>query len=474
MAEGKRVPKGSKKKDRDGAAEVAKRIEQYQRETIHRVKLAITDVDGVLRGKYVDLHKFASIAQSHGGFCDCVFGWDIEDQLYDNASFTGWHTAYPDALYKLDADTERRLPDENVPFFIGEFVDSDGHGLHPVCPRSLLRRVLGFAESMGYGAIMAAEYEFFIFDETPHSIREKGYRGLRPLTPGMFGYSVLRNSRHSDLFNGLMDYCLALEIPLEGLHCETGPGVWEAAIRHDDALKAADKASLFKTFSKVFFQKQGLLATFMAKWSMEYPGQSGHIHQSLYDRKTGAALFYDVNGRAMMSKLMESYVAGLQKYLRPFLALCAPTINAYTRLVPGAWAPTTATWGVENRTCALRVIGGSEKAQRVEFRVGSADANPYLAMAANLAAGLLGVREKLTLGDPVVGNAYEVEDRVPPAHRLPSNLRDSVRDLAESREAREAFGADFVEHFVATREWEVRQYEKAVTDWQLRRYFEIV
>jgi len=450
------------------------RVDQYHREMIHRVKLALTDVDGVLRGKYVDLEKFASIADGYGGFCDCVFGWDVEDELYDNATYTGWHTAYPDALYRLDLSTERRLPDEEVPFFIGEFVDADGKTLHPICPRSLLRRVIAMAESMGYGARIAAEYEFFIFDETPHTLREKGFRDLKPLSPGMFGYSVLRNSGLSDLFNGLMDYCIAIDVPLEGLHCETGPGVWEAAIRHDNALAAADKASLFKTFAKVYFQKRELVATFMAKWSMDYPGQSGHIHQSLYDRRTGRSVFHDDAGRGSMSKVMEHYVAGLQKYMRPFLVMGAPTVNSYTRLVKGAWAPTTASWGLENRTCALRVIPGSPKTQRVEYRIGAADANPYLVIAANLAAGLLGIREKLTLGDPLVGNAYEQEDKLGAELRLPSNLRDSTRNFAASKEAAEVFGDAFVEHFVASREWEVRRYEQAVTDWQLRRYFEIV
>lgn len=460
----------AKAKDALGA-----RLARYEKEGVTRVKLALTDIDGVLRGKYIALEKFASVAASRGGFCDCVLGWDLEDQLYDNAEFTGWHTAYPDAHFGLDLATERRLPDEGgLPFFLGEFVTADGKDLHPICPRSLLKRVLAKAASMGYAATMAAEYEFFLFEETPHSVREKDYRNLRPLSPGMFGYSVIRNSAHSELFNAFMEYCEAMDFGLEGLHCETGPGVWEAAIRHDDALRAADKAVLFKTFAKVFFQKRGLLATFMAKWSEKYPGQSGHIHQSLRDLRTGKSVFYAPKGRAGMSRVMEHYVAGLQRYMKPFLCMAASTVNAYTRLVPGAWAPTTASWGVENRTTALRVIPGSDKSQRVEFRLGAADANPYLVCAANLAAGLLGVERRLELADPVQGNAYEVEPMLPPELKLPSNLRDSVRNFEASEEAAQCFGEAFVRHFVASRDWEVRQYEKAVTDWQLRRYFEIV
>ncbi len=453
---------------------ISRKIREYQKKNIHRVKLAVTDIDGVLRGKYVALDKFASILNGTGGFCDCVFGWDVNDTLYDNAVFTGWHTAYPDALFKIDLNTERFLPDENVPFFLAEFVGADGKSEHPVCPRNALKRVLQKAKAMGFGVNLALEYEFFLFDETPQSVRDKNYHNLKPMTPGMFGYSVIRNSVHSDLYNEFMDYCLKLDIPIEGLHCETGPGVWEAALKYDEALSAVDKASLFKTFCKVFFQKRGLMATFMARWNLQYPGQSGHIHQSLYNLKSKKSVFYDKSDAHGMSDLMQSYVAGQVKYIKSFLAMTSPTINSYARLVKGFWAPTAATWGVENRTTALRVIPGSEKSQRVEFRVGSADANPYLAAAAVIGAGLLGIEKGLKLGKPVKGNAYDVQESLPEAMQFPTNLRDSVGHLRASKEARELFGKEFVEHYITTREWEVREYEKAITDWQLKRYFEII
>lgn len=454
--------------------EIKKKLSEYKRKNISRVKLAITDMDGVLRGKYIALDKFESILNGTGGFCDCVFGWDSADVLYDNAAFTGWHTAYPDAHFKIDLSTERFLPDENLPFFIADFVAEDGKSEHPICPRNLLKRVLSKAKKMGFGVKLAFEYEFFLFDETPHSIREKNYQNLKPFTPGMFGYSILRNSVQSDLSNEFMDYCEAIGVPIEGLHCETGPGVWEAAIKYDDALKAVDRASLFKTFAKVFFQKRQLMATFMARWNIEYPGQSGHIHQSLYSLKNKKPVFYDRSKDHSMSEIMQSYVAGQVKYIKSFLSMTSPTINSYSRLVKGFWAPTAATWGVENRTTALRVIPGSEKSQRVEFRVGSADANPYLAAAAVIGAGLMGIEKGLKLEKPVKGNAYEVQERLPESVQFPTNLRDSVRNLKASKEARELFGEEFVEHFISSREWEVREYEKAITDWQLKRYFEII
>ena len=455
------------------ASSIEEIISGYREEGIQRIKLAITDIDGVLRGKYVSLDKFESLVRTQGGFCDCVFGWDLADILYDNSKYTGWHTAYPDALFKLDISSERRIPDENVPFFIADFVDKDGHSPHPICPRNVFKKVLHRAEQMGFKTNLAFEYEFFVFNETPQSVREKEYKNMEPFTPGMFGYSIIRNSAESEIFNDFMDYFLALNIEIEGLHCETGPGVWEAAIKYGAGLEATDSASIFKTFSKVFFQKCKLMATFMARWNLEYPGQSGHIHQSLTNLN-GDSVFYDSNDSNGMSLTMKHYVAGQIKYLKSFLAMTSPTINSYTRLVKGFWAPTASTWGVENRTCALRVIPGNEKSQRVEFRVGSADANPYLAAAAILAAGLQGIEEKLELCDPVKGNAYEVQGHLDQSLQFPSNLSQSTNNFEASSMAGQIFGEEFKEHFIASRRWEVREYEKAITDWQLERYFEII
>ena len=272
------------------------KLNQYRDRGVTKVKLGLTDIDGVIRGKYVGLDKFAGLLEKHGGFCDCVFGWDVDDQLYDSAKLTGWHTGFPDAGYRLLVETERWLADENCPYFVGEFVAKDG-AAHPLCPRGVLLKVLALYAELGLTVRSGFEYEFFLFNETPHSVRDKGYRALTPLTPGNFGYSVLRASAQSATFAGLFDYCQALDCDLEGLHCETGPGVWEAALKSRTGVDAADRAALFKTFSKAFLQKQDLIATFMAKWSMDYPGQSGHFHFSITntveDNADGDNVFYD-------------------------------------------------------------------------------------------------------------------------------------------------------------------------------------
>jgi glutamine synthetase len=435
---------------------------------VSHVKVGVTDIDGVLRGKYLSREKFLSILQKNFGFCDVIVGWDSNDQLYDNVTYTGWHTAYPDVLARVVPDTGRILPFENgTPFFLSELIEK----AEAICPRGLLRRVLAKADSLGFKVSSAFEYEFFVFAETPDSIREKGYRNLKPVTPGFFGYSVLRSSVHAELYDELLAMCRNMDMPLEGLHTETGPGVIEAAIGVDDALRAADKAVLFKTFTKVLAQRRGLMATFMAKWSNSWPGQSGHIHLSLRDKKDKSA-FYAESEPHHMSETMRHFIGGQQKLMPSILAMVSSTVNSYSRMVPGFWAPTAATWGLENRTTALRAIPGSASSQRVEYRIAAADANPYIALAAALGSGLWGIENKIEPSPAIAGNAYAQE--MAPEMGLPATLWEAAQRLKASKEAHSLFGDAFVDHFAATREWEEREFRKHVTDWELARYFEII
>ena len=217
-------------------------------------------LDGVLRGKYVSLDKFWSAVEGGLGFCDVIFGWDIGDVLYDNARVTGWHTGYPDTHATIDLDTFRVLPwEQDTAAFLVDFVHEDGTP-HAACPRSLLKRILARAKALGLSATFACEFEFFIFKETSESLHQKGFRGLTPLSPGMFGYSWVREGQNSELCHAILDDMEAFDIPIEGLHTETGPGVYEVAIRYDEALRMADKAALFKTAMKqVCFEREPLV-----------------------------------------------------------------------------------------------------------------------------------------------------------------------------------------------------------------------
>lgn len=434
---------------------------------IDRAKIGGFDVDGVLRGKYVSLDKLESALSKGFGFCDVIFGWDVADVLYDNAKVTGWHTGYPDAQSELDPSTLRNIPWE--PGAVAMLADFrlEGGAQHPACPRSLLKRVIARAEKLGYRPMVGAEYEFYLFKETRDSLQEKAFRRLTPLDPGMFGYSWVRSGQDAELMRDIMQGMRDFDIELEGLHTETGPGVYEAAIRFDEALKTADRAALFKVALKQIAHRHGVSVTFMAKWNASLPGSSGHLHQSLWQGDSNA--FADGKSKNM-SKLMQHYLAGQLALMPELTAMVSPTINTYKRYVPGVWAPLVASWGVENRTCPCRVIGlGQGSALRIEHRQPAADMNPYIAMAATLGAGLWGVEKGLALPPETRGDAGTDGEG-----RLPRTLREATERLKTSKAARALFGEPFVDHYVRTREWEVREYDKAVTDWELSRYFEVI
>ena len=457
--------------------DVATLRQRFEERNIKRVKVGGFDVDGVLRGKYVSLEKFWSVAEPGFGFCDVIFGWDIGDVLYDNAKVTGWHSGYPDAHAIIDLDTLRFIPAEpGTAAFLVDFVEKDGSSVrpHPACARSLLKRVLADASKKGYQATFGAEFEFWVFKETPESLQEKDFRKLKPLSPGMFGYSWLRAEQNREFCQAIMDEMSAFDIELEALHTETGPGVYEVAIRYDEALRAADKAALFKTQLKSLAARHGLSVTFMAKWHQDLPGSSGHLHQSLWTvAEPGAAprnAFHDERSETKLSAKGLHYVGGQVELMPEVTALYSPTVNAYKRYVPGVWAPLTASWGIENRTCAVRVIPGSPSSTRVEYRQTAADINPYIAIATCLAAGLWGVENGIEPPPVANGDASFGEKLAP----LPRTLKDATAALAASKRAREILGEGFVDHYVRTRDWEVRQYERAVTDWELRRYFESI
>ncbi len=436
--------------------------EEFRRNDIRKVKVGGFDIDGVLRGKYLSLDKFWGVAEGGLGFCDVIFGWDSGDQLYDNAKVTGWHSGYPDAHATVDLSTYRRIPWEpNTAAFLLDFDV-------PVSPRQVLQKVEQKARAMGYAVKCSCEYEFFLFKETPQSVREKGYANLTPLSPGMFGYSWLRSSENAPLVHALQDGLNAFDIEIEGFHTETGPGVYEAALKYDSLIRAADKAALFKTAAKEICARHAVMPCFMAKWNKELPGCSGHLHQSLWSL-SGEPVFHDARGPKGMSKAMQHFVAGQMALMPAMTALIAPTINSYKRMVRGAWSPTMATWGFDNRTTALRVIGGSPGSTRVEYRFAAADMNPYLAMAASVASGLYGIEKELPLPPETEGNGYDAR-----GEPLPPTLRLAAEKLAASREAREILGEQFVDHYVRTRDWECRQFESAVTKWELERYFEII
>ncbi len=446
-------------------------LEYIQESNVQKIKVAVTDIDGVLRGKYINKEKFFSAVQKGFGFCSVIFGWDCHDNCYDNSKVSGWHNGYPDVNAKIDLNTFRKLPwDNQTPFFLADFEDENGVALAS-CPRQLLKKVIKKSESLELHSYFGLEFEWFNFKETSQSLQEKQFTDPVPITPGMFGYSITRSSVNQPYFAAIMDEMHQFRVPIEGLHTETGPGVFEAAILYADPLEAADRGVLFKSGVKEIAHRFGILPSFMARWSTKLPGCGGHLHQSLWNKDKSTNVFFDANDKNHMSDTFKHYLAGQLTLLPEILPFFAPNINSYKRLVEGFWAPTKSTWGVDNRTTAFRVIKSGPSSTRLETRAPGSDINPYLAVAAALGAGLYGVERKIPLEQaPVIGNGYLDKEARP----LARNLVEATENLAKSKAAIEIFGESFVDHFVNTRLWEWRQFQQTVTTYERERYFEII
>jgi len=441
--------------------------DDFERRGIRQVKVAGADIDGVLRAKVISTEKFYGALEKGLRFCDVIFGWDIEDALYTHHGVTGAHTGYPDLIAKIDLHT-LRTPEE-TPGLAHVLIDFHGENgrPHPACPRNLLRSIVARAEVDGFLPLFAVEYEFWLFRETPHSLREKAFRDLVPLHPGMGGYSAVRIGQSHALYRDILDTCDAYRIPIDNIHEETGPGVMEVALRYQPALDAADSATLFKSILKEIAHRHGLVATFMAKWNANFSGSSGHLHQSLWDSTGEVNLFHDPKSRDGLSPLGRHYLAGLIAHAPALTAVYSPNPNSYKRYTPGFWAPLTASWGRENRSANVRYIPGDDPlGTRFEFRQTAADLNPYLAIAANLASGLDGIVRALEPPEPHRGDASAG------GPSLPRSLESALALLMASDATKTLLGAPFIEHYAETRAHELERARAHISDWELSRYFE--
>ncbi|WP_439366280.1 glutamine synthetase family protein [Bradyrhizobium sp. DASA03005] len=429
----------------------------------HAAMIGVSDFDGVLRGKHV-LGEDLSGRDKVIKFSEAVLAWDCSDRVIP-ISFTQQPlTAFGDADLRILSATGRSVSDVgNQYLYLAEFI-----GAHEnICPRGVLRKVLRRAADLGYRCAVGFEFEFMLFKENADTIEDKPFSEWVPLTRGAFGYSIMRSVAQHELFDEILALCEKARIPLSGLHFETGPGVVEASLRHCDALEAADRATIFKSMIKAWAQRRGMMATFMAKVSEDWPGQSGHIHISM--SSGGQNAFHDSNAAGNFSKLMRQFIAGQLNYMNEFCVLAAPNFNSYKRLVPGCWAPICPSWGFDNRSCAVRVISGEPSVHRLEYRLAGADVNPYLALACAIGSGILGVETCVALPASIAGDAS-----VEMTARLPQSLSEATYRFAQSEAANEVFGERFVETFSCSRRWEWDAVQNRVTDFERRRYFEII
>jgi glutamine synthetase len=451
--------------DRD---DIARRIADHGIET---VKIGTPDIDGVYRGKRLSAKQFLAGCEGDGfAQCDVIFGWDIAEEVIEGRRLAvgSADTGFADILLRPDLQTFRIVPWEPAAAAVVCDVYDEHGNMLAVSPRSVLRRVIDRAARLGFAPAMAVELEFRIFREDQESLRAKSYTGLRPLNPGLNCYSISHASIDDDVVGALRRHMDAYGIEVEGYNREHGEGMYEMNLRYAGALEAADRGMLFKSGAKEVLAQAGAVPTFMAKYSEQVDGCSGHIHQSLWRGNVNA--FWDAAAPHHMSPALTSYIAGALQTMPELLALYAPNVNSYKRYVSGSWAPTSATWGIENRTAALRAITSGEAAIRVEHRVPGADVNPYLGFAACLAGGLSGIERNLTPPPPSQANVYEAEG-LPP---LPGTLDQAIDLLDRSDVARDYLGDAFVDHYVAMRRWEIEKHRRAVTEWERRRYFEQV
>lgn len=429
------------------------------------------DIDGIARGKIISDNKFAHIDDGFG-FCSVVFAWDMHDApCIPKPPFMHSGTAFGDVLAVVDPKSMRRIPWNNTPHFLVDFHHPSTRKPLDFCPRSLLKRIVGQLETEGYVAKVGMEFEFFNFKETSESLHLKKGVGLDPLTKGMFGYSMTRTHAQKAYFDAIYANCRNYGIPLECLHTETGPGVYEAAIEYADAVELADRAHIFKSAMKQIGSDHGIVPCFMAKPHQDQPGCSGHMHFSLQD-VLGTNVFASSSPsndpNECISDIMRYFIAGVLQGLPSIMAILAPTINSYKRLVENVWAPLTVSYGFENRTTALRLITppiASAAATRIEVRVPGADVNAYLCVAAVLACGLEGIRKNLKCPVPISTDGVTSTGT---STDLPRSLRDAVAIMMEPKSiARQVLGDGFVDHYGATRLSEVRNWDLAVTDYEV-------
>ncbi|MBI1884747.1 MAG: glutamine synthetase [Chloroflexi bacterium] len=446
---------------------VAKTIEEGG---VRTVKIGGADMDGVYRGKRVSSDQFLRQAEAGFAQCDVIFGWDIQDEVVGQLPYSNWEIGFGDILMRPDLSTFAVVPwEEGSASVICDFFTEHGEPL-PIAPRHVLRRVVERCRAAGYRPCMAAELEVRFFREDQESLRAKGYGDLRPLNPGLNCYSIHHASIDEPVIGQVCQMMTEYGIPVEAYNREHGAGMYELNLRYTDALRAADQTMLYKSGSKEVAAQVGAVPSFMAKYADDVDGCGGHLHQSLWSEDGSRNVFWEDEAPHHLSELLRQYAAGILATVPELMLVYAPNVNSYKRYVERTWVPTNLTWGLDNRTTALRVIASSPEAVRIENRVPGADINPYLAFAASLAGGLHGIELGLEPPPFTTGNAYDLKD----APGLPRSLPEALARFEESVLAREYFGEEFVAQYAALRRWEVGKFRTAVTDWERRRYFEMV
>ncbi|HEV8558236.1 MAG TPA: glutamine synthetase family protein [Actinophytocola sp.] len=449
----------------DGLLSLGRLRELVEAGEIDTVLLALVDMQGRLQGKRCGAEYFLNEVVPHAAeACNYLLAVDVEMNTVDGYRMSSWERGYGDFVLRPDFATLRRVPwHDGTALLLADIEWLDGTPV-VASPRQVLRRQLDRLAERGLAAYVGTELEFIVFEDTYEDAWRRGYRELTPANQYNVDYSMLGTGRLEPLLRDIRNGMAGAGMYVESAKGECNPGQHEIAFRYAEALTTCDNHSIYKTGAKEIAAAHGKSLTFMAKYN-EREGNSCHIHISL--RGTDGTPVLAGDGAHGFSPLMDHFLAGQLAATRELTYFFAPNVNSYKRFVAGSFAPTTVAWGPDNRTCALRVVGHGDSL-RVENRIPGGDVNPYLAVAALIAAGLHGIENELPLEPPLAGNAYEHTDRA----QVPATLRDAAALLAESKLARAAFGDEVVDHYLNNARVELAAYDAAVTDWEKVRGFE--
>ncbi|MBW8284349.1 MAG: glutamine synthetase family protein [Rhizobium sp.] len=436
---------------------------------IDTVLACMVDMQGRLMGKRFHAQFFVDSGWKETHSCNYLLATDMEMETVPGYKATSWEKGYGDYALKPDLGTLRRVPWlEGTALVLCDVLDHHTHEDIPHSPRAILKKQVKRLEAMGLKAFMATELEFFLFDQTYDDARASGYRDLELASGYNEDYHIFQTTKEEDVMRAIRNGLQGAGIPVENTKGEASAGQGEVNVRYADALTMADRHVIIKNACKEIAWQRGKAITFLAKWHYNAAGSSSHVHQSLWSADGKTPLFFDENGEHGMSELMRHYMAGLLSHASEITYFLAPYINSYKRFMAGTFAPTKAIWSKDNRTAGYRLCGENSKGIRVECRVGGSDLNPYLAMAALLAAGIDGIERKLALEPAFVGDAYGARE----VREIPRTLRSAAVALNGSEMLRHAFGDDVVEHYVRAAEWEQEEYDRRITDWEVARGFE--
>ena len=433
---------------------------------IDTVLVVMVDMQGRLIGKRIVAQFFIDGGYKETHCCNYLLATDLEMATPDGYASTSWQSGYGDYVMQPDLETLRAVPWlEGTAMVLCDVLDHHGNEVTH-SPRAVLKRQLNRLADLGMSAMMATELEFFLFAKSFDEIRADGFQNLQPISAYNEDYHILQTTKEEHIMRPIRNHLRAAGVPVEGSKGEAEAGQEELNIKYGAPMDCADNHSIAKHAIKEIAWAAGHAVTFLPKWHADKVGSSSHVHQSLWNDNT--PLFYDADKPHGMSDLMRQYIAGLIKYAPDYTYFMAPYINSYKRFQKGSFAPTGTAWSIDNRTAGFRLCAGGTKSVRVECRIGGSDMNPYLAMAAQLAAGMAGIKEQLKLGAPLSGDAYadkSVDD-------IPANLRDAGDALKGSKMLRQALGDDVVTHYVRAASWEQEEFARVVTDYEMARGFE--